>query len=199
MNLLEYLKQEKIFGIVRQDNIDKALETAYSYIEGGLKIIELNCPLAVTKELSKNSNIMLAQGGIITSMQAGAALDAGADVISSPIFQQNLVHYASCHGTYLIPAVTTPNEAYCAWKARSILIKIYPVARMGGVQYIKELIKPMPFLNVLPCGFVKLNEIKEYLDVGAVAVGVGREFYKIENTSEMVDVIKQTLKKIKEV
>ena len=33
---------------------------------------------------------------------------------------------------FLIPAVTTPNEAYSAWQARMPLIKIYPVNEMGG-------------------------------------------------------------------
>lgn len=197
MNLLKYLKLHKIYGIIRGDDVNRAIETAYAYIEGGLKVIELNCPLDVTKEISKNENIIVVQGGIITSAQAHSAVLAGAKMISSPIFQQNLVHFASCHGVYFLPSVTTPNEAYNAWKARSEIIKIYPASRMGGVKYIKELIKPMPFLNLLPCGFVKLNEIKDYLDIGAVSVGIGREFYKIANKDEMIDVIRQTLFAIK--
>ena len=197
MNLLEFLKQEKVYGIVREDNVSKAIDIAQSYIQGGLKIIELNCPLDVTKEISRNFNVLISQGGIITSSQAHDALNAGAHIISSPIFHQNLVHFASCHSTYFLPSVTTPNEAYNAWKSRSLIVKIYPAAVMGGVRYVKELIKPMPFLNVLPCSFVKLNEIQEYLDVGAVAVGVGREFYKIENSSEMIDVIKNTISQLR--
>ena len=194
MNLLEFLKNEKIYGIVRNDEVDKAVETAKGYIDGGIKIIEMNAPLKATEILSQESNnVLISQGGIITSAQAHQALECGANIISSPIFQQNLVHFAASHNTYYLPAVTTPNEAYGAWKSRNLIVKIYPAAQMGGVQYVKELIKPMPFLNVLPCGFVKINEIQEYLDVGALAVGVGREFYKIENTSEMVDVIKNTL------
>ena len=105
---------------------------------------------------------------------------SGATVISSPIFQTNLVRFASCYQVFLIPSVTTPNEAYNAWRA------IYPVAEMGGVEYIKDMVKPMPFLNVLPCGFVKLNEVVEYLKVGAQSVGVGRELYAKNNYQEIV-------------
>ena len=67
------------------------------------------------------------------------------------------------------------------------LIKIYPVAEMGGVEYIQDLIKPMPFLNLLPCGFVKLNQIKSYLHVGAVAVGIGRELKNKNNYKDRVN------------
>ena len=55
------------------------------------------------------------------------------------------------------------------------MIKIYPVAEMGGVEYIKDMVKPMPFLNLLPCGFVKIDEVVEYIKAGAKVVGVGRE------------------------
>ena len=194
MNLLEFLKQEKIFGIVRSDNAENGIMIAQAYIDAGLKFIELNCPLSVLKHISSsNDNVLIAQGGIITAAQAQQALDCGAHIISSPIYQQNLVHFSACHQSFFLPAVTTPNEAYNAWKSRNLLVKIYPVAQMGGVQYIKELIKPMPFLNVLPCGFVKLDEINEYIKAGAVAVGVGREFYKSQNPAEIIDTIQNTL------
>ena len=156
MKILDFIEQEKIYGIIREDDTERSFELASAYIEGGIKLIELNSPLETTKKLlKKHDDIIISQGGIITTQQAHCAIEAGAKIISSPIFQTNLVRFATCYKTFLIPSATTPNEAYNVWKARMPLIKIYPVAEMGGVQYIKDLIKPMPFLNLLPCGFVK--------------------------------------------
>ena len=45
---------------------------------------------------------------------------------------------------------------------------------LGGVEYIENILRPMPFLNVIAQGNVKLNEVKAYIDAGAIAVGVGR-------------------------
>ena len=98
----------------------------------------------------------------------------------------NLVACAPCY-----------DEAYKAWQARTPLIKVYPVAEMGGVDYIKDMIKPMPFLNLMPCGYVKLTEIKDYLQAGATAVGVGRELYDKNNFSEIVKTVKEVKKMIK--
>lgn len=195
MKLIERIKQEKIYGIIREDDSEYSYEIAKAYIEGGIKFIELNSPLDVTKKISKNyPDVIISQGGIITTQQAHQAINAGAKIISSPIFQTNLVRFATCYQTFLIPSVTTPNEAYNAWRARMPLIKIYPVNEMGGVEYIKDIVKPMPFLNLLPCGFVKLDEIKDYLDAGAVAVGVGRELY-LKNS---LDEILKTVRKVTE-
>ena len=197
MKLIEEIKKQKIYGIIREDNVEKAIEIANAYIEGGIKFIELNCPLDVARNISKLNKAIIAQGGVITTQQAHSALEAGAQIISSPIFQMNLVRFSTCYKTFLIPSVTTPNEAYCAWRSRMPLIKIYPVAEMGGADYIQEMVKPMPFLNVLPCGFVKIDEIQDYLKAGAIAVGIGREFYGKSSYQEIVNTVKDTLQMVK--
>lgn len=198
MKLLDIIKQEKIYGIIREDDPKKALELASAYIEGGIKVLELNCPIEVTKTLAKTEAI-IAQGGIITTQQAHLALENGAKIISSPIFQTNLIRFASCYQAFLIPSVTTPNEAYSAWRARMPMIKIYPVAEMGGVEYIKDMVKPMPFLNLLPCGFVKIDEVVEYLKAGAKAVGVGRELYAKESYTQIVQTAKELVQMVKKI
>lgn len=198
MKILDIIQQEKIYGIIREDDSERAYEVARSYIEGGIKILELNCPIDVCQKISKIDNVIVAQGGIITTQQAHKALENGAQIISSPIFQTNLTRFASCYGAFLIPSVTTPNEAYAAWQARMPLIKIYPVAEMGGVEYIREMVKPMPFLNLLPCGFVKINEITGYLKAGAKAVGVGRELYAKENYKEIIETAKNVVEMVRQ-
>ena len=197
MKILDGIKQEKIYGIIREDNSELAYELARAYIEGGIKFLELNAPLDVTKKISQIDDVIVAQGGIITTQQAHKALEYGARIIASPIFQTNLARFASCYETFLIPSVTTPNEAYSAWRNRMPLIKIYPVAEMGGVEYIKDMVKPMPFLNLLPCGFVKIDEIMEYLKVGALAVGVGRELYNKNNYDEIVKTVREVVEMVR--
>ena len=197
MRIIDDIKEHKIYGIIREDDPEYAYEIARAYQEGGIRFIELNCPLEVTEKVSKLDNIVVSQGGIITTDQAHIALKAGATIISSPIFQMNLVRFASCYTVFLIPSASTPNEAYNVWKARIPLVKIYPVMEMGGVEYIKDIMKPMPFLNILPCGFVKMEDIKGYLDAGATAVGVGRELYSKTTYSEIVSAVKEVMKMIK--
>ena len=197
MNILNSIKKEKIYGIIREDDPQCAYELARAYIEGGIKFIELNAPLEVTKKITEFDNITVAQGGIITTQQAHRAIEYGAKIIASPIFQTNLVRFASCYEAFLIPSVTTPNEAYNAWRNRMPLIKIYPVAELGGVEYIKDMVKPMPFLNLLPCGFVKIDEIKDYLKVGAAAVGIGRELYNKDNYKEIVKTVRDVVEMVR--
>ena len=198
MKILDFIKQEKIYGIIREDDPQHACELAAAYREGGIKIIELNAPMEALNVVSKMKDTVIIQGGIITSAQATMALSLGADAISSPIFQQNLVRLSTCRKAFLIPSVTTPNEAYSAWKTRMPLIKIYPVAAMGGVKYIKELFKPMPFLNLLACGSIKLEKVPEYLKAGASSVGVGRELY-LNDYQTIVQYARELIKSVEKI
>ena len=63
---------------------------------------------------------------------------------------------------------------------------------MGGVEYIKNLLRPMPFLNVIPQGNVELSDVKGYIEAGAVAVGVGRHLVN-GNSFEITERTKKLL------
>lgn len=124
-------------------------------------------------------------GGIITQRQAQTAINAGASVIVSPIFQMNLVRICQSNKRPLIMTATTPNEAYSAWKARTPLIKIYPTKPMGGAMYLEDMLRPMPFLNVIATGNIDIEDIPDYLHAGAKAIGIGRSLYKNANAEEI--------------
>ena len=186
-NLIDMLGEEKIFPIIRSKNAQEVVDTAKALVEGGIKIMEINVEsVEVYKAIEEVSKFAaVCAGGIITSLQADTALAAGAQIFSSPIFHMNLVKISKDRQIPFIAGASTPNEAYNAWKARIPLIKLYPVTAMGGVLYVEDILRPMPFLKVLPQGNVKLNEVKAYIDAGAYAVGVGRDFYEGYSYSEI--------------
>lgn len=186
-NLIEMLGEEKIFPIIRSKKAQEVIDTAKALVDGGIKIMEINVEsVEVYKAIEEVSKFaVVCAGGIITSLQADTALAAGAQVFSSPIFHMNLVKISKDRQIPFIAGASTPNEAYNAWKARIPLIKLYPVTAMGGVLYVEDILRPMPFLKILPQGNVKLNEVKAYIDAGAYAVGVGRDFYEGYSYSEI--------------
>ena len=105
-----------------------------------------------------------------------------------------LVKLSSGYKTPLVLTATTPNEAYQAWQARIPLIKIYPIKDLGGAGYIEELLRPMSFLNVMPTGSIKVDNIKDYLKAGATAVGLGRALYLNKTYNEIKETAKEAVK-----
>lgn len=178
-NYLEIIAEDRIYPIIRDKDPERTLESAKALIEGGIRLLEINVESPeiynVIKEISGKS--VVCAGGIITSTQADYAFKSGAKLFASPIFQMNLVKISKNLRIPFIAGTTTANEAYNAWKSRIQLIKIFPAEAMGGVQYIESILRQMPFLNLMPTGDIKLNSVVSYLNAGALAVGVGRDFY----------------------
>lgn len=199
-NLIKKVSKEKIYPIIRCSDAQSAIDTANALVEGGIKVVEINIEneslYEAIHEVSKN--VTVSAGGIITGQQALKAVDAGAQIISSPIFQMNLVKISKDRQVPLIACASTANEAYEAWKARVPLIKIFPAKALGGVLYIEDLLRPMPFLNIMPSGNILLEEVPEYIKAGAVAVGVGRSFYENSTFAEITQKAKNVISKLKD-
>ncbi len=199
-NLIKLISEEKIYPIIRCNDASKAEDIANALIEGGIKVLEINIENAslyeVIERVSKKA--VVCAGSIITNLQATQAFKSGATLFSSPIFQMNMVKISKNIGVPFIAGTSTANEAYNAWKARIPLIKLFPVTAMGGVQYFEELMRQMPFLNLMPMGNIKLNEVKDYIQAGATSVGVGRDFYENLALNEITERAKNILSQIKE-
>lgn len=193
-NVVNEIFNSKIYGIIREDNPQKAIEIANAYCEAGIKVVEVNSTLEAISEISKINGLSVAQGGVITSKQAHEGIACGAKLLVSPILQMGLVKLSSGYRVPLILSATTPNEAYSAWKVRVPIIKIFPIKDLGGATYIEDLLRPMKFLNVLPCGSVKIEHIKPLLNAGACAVGMGRELYQGKNYEQIVQSAKEAVK-----
>lgn len=178
-NYIEIIAEDKIYPIIRCKDADFAIQTARALVDGGIRILEMNIEhpsiYSAIKEVSKFAYVCA--GGVITSLQADAAIESGAVMFSSPIFQMSLIKISKNKRVPFIAGATTANEAYNAWKSRIPLIKLFPAEAMGGMRYIEDILRQMPFLHLMPMGNIKLNEVVTYIKAGATAVGVGRDFY----------------------
>ncbi len=199
-NFIKKLSEEKIYPIIRSSDAQNAIDTANALIEGGIKVLEINIEnfslYQAIHEVSRNA--VVAAGGVITGQQAIKAIDAGAEILSSPIFQMNMVKISKDKEIPFIACVSTANEAYNAWKTRVPLLKVFPAKALGGVLYIEDLLRPMPFLNIMPSGNILLDEVPDYIGAGALAVGVGRSFYENSSFAEITKKAKNIIKKLKD-
>lgn len=189
MNAVQKILEEKVHAVIRVADPERVIEIATAVNKAGINTVEIIIQnseiIDVIHYLNSTANLTIMAGGIITQRQAQTAINAGASLIVSPIFQMNLVRLCQSNKLPLIMSATTPNEAYSAWKARTPLIKIYPTTPMGGAMYIEDMLRPMPFLNVIATGSIKIDDVVDYLKAGAKAVGIGRNLYQDANAEEI--------------
>jgi 2-dehydro-3-deoxyphosphogluconate aldolase / (4S)-4-hydroxy-2-oxoglutarate aldolase len=116
--------------------------------------------------------LVLGVGSVRTVDDLRAAADAGADFAVSQVFLPELVDAAAELGLCYIPGALTPTEVISAWNRGVPSVKVSPVGPLGGLDYFRELLMPMPDVAMMPTGGVTLEAAAAYLRLGAVAVGV---------------------------
>lgn len=188
--ILETIRNEKIFAVVRTDNAQKAMDISKALIAGGIKIIEITMGCddvnQAIAEIAKIEGVSVAAGSVITAKQAEDAIKAGAKLIVSPVHEDRLIKLCKGRKIPVVCGAATPNEAYQAWKSGVSAVKIFPAKDLGGPEYIRDILTPMPFLNLLPTGGVNKDNFTDYLDAGAYAVGIGKTLYAYESSCEEI-------------
>ncbi len=197
MNPIEAIYKNKIVAVIRAEEPAEAFEKAKVMCDAGIKVFEITvekgCVLPALMRIKELGDTVVMAGGVITAMRAQEAIESGAELIVSPVFQTGLAKFCLGNKIPHIATVSTPNEAYNAWKARIPIIKIFPAKPMGRIEYIEDMLRPMPFLKLMPSGGISLDDFKDYLNAGAVAVGMGRCLYKNASLSEIKERAKYVL------
>jgi 2-dehydro-3-deoxyphosphogluconate aldolase/(4S)-4-hydroxy-2-oxoglutarate aldolase len=131
----------------------------------------------VIRELTKGgtSGILVGAGTVLNPEVARRCLDAGAQFLVSPGLNVKTIELATREGKLMMAGALTPTEVITAWEAGSDIVKVFPCGNVGGAKYIKALKGPFPQIPLVPTGGVNLNTAAEFIEAGAVALGIGGE------------------------
>lgn len=174
---LERIARQKIIGVIRTETADQAVKTAQAVLEGNITIIEvaLSIPDAhdIIRELLKEKDLLVGAGTVLTGREARAVIEIGAHFIASPIGNLDLVPICREKNVACILGAATPSEIYTAMRGGADMVKVFPVDALGGPDYIDEILKPLPFLKIVPAGVKGVENFKEYLALGVEAIALG--------------------------
>lgn len=176
----EQLYEEKAVVILREKEAGLVRKKAHAARDGGLRIQEITWTTPsvaeLIREFTKEHLGTIGAGTILTIEDAKQAVDAGARFLVSPIFTPVVSAWAKKKDVLYIPGAATPMEIMRAWQDGCRPVKVFPVPDFGGAAYIKHVLAPLAFLELLPTGGLGLEDLKPYLDAGAKAVGLGAKF-----------------------
>lgn len=176
MNSMDFVKQNKIFAVIRADDSQKALEFAKACIEGGLKLIEITFSFPgaeeVISKLSERRGALVGAGTVLNLGMARSATNSGARFIISPHTDSEIISYSKSNNLMVVSGALTSNEIVKAWNLGVDMVKIFPVKAVGGASYIKAIKEPLPFIEIMTTGGVTVENFTEFLSAGATAVGL---------------------------
>lgn len=182
---VEALCEAGIVAVVRTETSGQAIEVVKALAAGGVLASEITFTvpgaadaMAAVHELHRKGDLpeglVLGAGTVVTAEQARQAVDAGARYLVSPHTSQEVLRIAMERDVAALPGALTPGEVLRAHESGADIVKIFPAARMGP-SYLKDLRGPFPQIPLMPTGGVSVSNVREWIDAGAVAVGVGSE------------------------
>jgi 2-dehydro-3-deoxyphosphogluconate aldolase/(4S)-4-hydroxy-2-oxoglutarate aldolase len=179
---LETIGRAGIVAIIRLDDLSAAAQLARALLAGGITALEFTLTnpdaIRVVRELRAQlpdfdqGRAVIGVGTVMSPEAALEAIEAGAQFIVSP--STDLRTITRCHelGVACMPGAMTPTEIVAAWEAGASAVKVFP-ARALGPGYLKDIREPLPHIRLMPTGGIGPDNIADYLQAGAFAVGMG--------------------------
>jgi 2-dehydro-3-deoxyphosphogluconate aldolase/(4S)-4-hydroxy-2-oxoglutarate aldolase len=182
---IDRFKQFPIMGILRGVEPDIIEPLTDTVISSGLQTIEIamNTPAAteLIRQMVKSADgtLTVGAGTVLTTDDLHQALDAGATFIVLPVLVPDIVEYCAKNSIPVFPGALTPFEIFNAWQAGATMVKVFP-ASFFGPEYFKEIKRPFGDIELLACGGVKPDNVREFFSCGASAVAFGGSIFKHE-------------------
>ena len=205
MTLIDTIERNRLMVAVRTDTSEKAYRAAMACINGGIRLVEITFSVPdaeeVIRRLIVETEALIGAGTVLNTFDLKKALKAGASYIVSPHFDEEIVKLTKKEGAVSIPGACTPTEIYGAYRAGGDIIKLFPFVEMGGLNFLKAVRGPLPFIRFMLSGGVSLDNISEYLRVKASCILIGssilkKEFVMAEEWGSVTELSKTFVQKI---
>lgn len=179
---LTLLQQSGAIAVIRASQRAQGYQMAKAVAAGGMRLIEITWNSAQSAELigqlrRELPDCTIGTGTLLTLANLKQAVAAGAQFVFTPHIDSAMIQAAARIGVPIVPGALSPTEIVNAWATGASCVKVFPVQALGGASYIKSLQGPLGHIPLIPTGGVTVENAKEFLLSGAIAVGLASELF----------------------
>jgi 2-dehydro-3-deoxyphosphogluconate aldolase/(4S)-4-hydroxy-2-oxoglutarate aldolase len=190
------LAAERVVAILRCGSAAQAVAAARALLAEGVRIVEvsLNTPGAVdaiaelASDYGSAPGIAIGAGTVLDAKTVEQVAAAGARFFVSPVFDEGAVAVASELGLAAVPGCLTPTEMLRAHQAGAAAVKVFPATEWTP-EGLRNVVRAMPFLRLIPTGGVGVENAQEWLAAGAAGLGIGSALEKAGNVARLRETI----------
>lgn len=184
LTVLNALEAQGVAPVFYHADPEVCLNVIRACSRGGAKAIEFTNrgDFAVdlfgelARELQKTDpDIILGIGSVIDAPTAAMFLNRGARFIVSPCLVEDVAKVCNRRMTAYFPGCGSVTEIGQAHELGCEIVKLFPGASVGGADFVKAVLGPMPWTKIMPTGGVDPDEasIAKWFGSGIVAAGMG--------------------------
>ena len=182
--LHRYLDECPLVAILRGVKPDEAEAVAGAAYEGGIRIIEIPLnspdPLKSIELVAKSfgERALVGAGTVLDPADVARVRDSGGRLVVSPDTNAQVIAAAAAAGMVSCPGFFTPSEAFLALRSGATALKLFPAEGATPAMLKAQLAVLPKDVTVLIVGGVKPDNMRPWLDAGAIGFGLGSGLYK---------------------
>lgn len=165
-----------VAAVMRHDDPQAAHDACLAAVRGGIQTLEVTTSvpdhLGVVRRLLEASGVPVGIGTVTEPAQVEAAASIGASFVVTPVLVPEVAAAARRADILCVLGALTPTEIFEAQRAGAGLVKVFPIASVGGARYIQLVTAPLGPVPIWVSGGVEIDEVPGFLRAGVRAVGL---------------------------
>ena len=194
MAVLAALMDQGVIPVFYHPDPEICIKVIEACSAGGAKCIEFtnrgdyaaHTFLEVARHFDKaDPSVIMGVGSIVDAPTAGLYIANGAKFVVGPILNADVARVCNRRKIPYSPGCGSASEISYAEELGCEIVKVFPGSQVGGPEFIKAVMGPMPWTRIMPTGGVDPDEasVKAWFGAGIVAAGMGSKLI----TKEMLD------------
>jgi len=181
-DLVRIFSEDRLVAVIRTATPEAAELAARAMARAGVRLVEITLTVPDAYELIAKlatdddfatQGAIVGAGTVLSGAQAEDALLAGAQFLVSPALIPEMLEAARARDAMTMPGTMTPTEMLKAAELGADYIKVYPLATIGGPDFIVNVRRAIQHLPLVATGNVEYDEIPAYFKAGVVGFGIG--------------------------
>jgi len=184
LSVLTALENQGVCPVFYHPDAEVCLNVIRACARGGAPVVEFTnrgdfaCDLfgEIARELQKtNPEVVLGIGSVVDAGTAALFLNRGARFVVSPGLVEEVARTCNRRMTAYFPGCGSVTEILKAQELGCEIVKLFPGASVGGADFVKAVLGPMPWTKIMPTGGVDPDEasIAKWFGAGITAAGMG--------------------------
>jgi 2-dehydro-3-deoxyphosphogluconate aldolase/(4S)-4-hydroxy-2-oxoglutarate aldolase len=184
MAVLAAIIDQGVVPVFYHDDEAVAAKVIQACANGGAKAVEFTnrsrfaVPLFLNlaRHFAKaDPSVILGVGSVVDAPTTALFIANGAEFVVSPAVDTDIAKLCNRRKIPYFPGCGSTTEIQLAHELGVEIVKMFPGSSVGGPDFVKNVLGPLPWTNIMPTGGVEPTEesFRAWFGAGIVACGVG--------------------------
>jgi len=184
MAVLTAMMEQGVIPVFYHPDAELCINVIQACANGGAKCIEFtnrgdfasHVFYEVTRHFAKaDPSVIMGVGSVVDAPTAGIYIANGARFVVGPVLNPDVAKVCNRRKIPYSPGCGSASEIGAAEELGVEIVKIFPGTQVGGPEFVKAVLGPMPWTRIMPTGGVDPTEesLTKWFGAGIVAAGIG--------------------------